>query len=626
MTTLKARLQPMLHRSIKTLLVLCMIMMSGCTKVKEENWTWEMWLKNLSIQAGFSTSESEAISDLISFDVIDVSVYALDALLTAAMVKVCAESLIDDADELNLDSYDENHILSASQGQKILDELIERMNDFSEERFEVVYEKEPVHVTVLNQRDNRYWIAQNVDVNDLVVIEGLVYQVVNVEEQWIEVRDVSFDHIDELDLQGSVSLNLNEATTIVKNEVIEISETTGAGLSAPALSQSFQVQGFQVRISASSDSLHVYASKKMESGQPVFVQFDINEVQCDFKWKSTKNQVEASALKVSYETSLTSGLRSTDFNDRVLDFSKMDTQQLISSLKNGFVRKEDALMDSIELCEIQLPVPQLPTVMLKMKVLLHLYASGKAEIGFESDQTAGFECINGKLRLIHDTQKDAYFSVRASAKASTKLQFILSAFMKDLMDATVELGVQGNALTKIQMDNHSFSTDVSYEVMEEVSDEKMKVCADLDAFWLLNLALNSSRTLLGSYGISYDVDLINQANGSLFGQSIHLENFQRVDKCTQDLQLDELEVKVNLDRIELKQYLLILNEDESQRIEISALPFGTEKKDVRYSSSNSDVAIVNSNGIVKALKSGNAIITVSLMDGSYAAQCSIFVR
>lgn len=618
----------MLHRFIKVLLALSLMVLSGCHNNQEAGWTWEMWLKNLSIQGGFSTSETKALSDLVSFDVVDVAAYAMDTPLSVKMVIESSESLTDKTNQLNEKGWRYDHLLTASQAQQMLDHLIELMNDFSEEKYEIVYQTDPIQVTVLEHQDNRYRIEQKVNVNDLVEIKGTVYQVAEVTEQWIQVEDVSYEHVDALDLQGSVSLGLSEATTIVKNEILQVNERCGAGLSAPALSQSFEVHGFQIRISTSSDSLHIYASKKMKSGQPVFVQFDLNEIQCDFKWKSTQNEVEASALKVSYETSLTSGLRSADMEDRVIDFAKLDLNHLLDTIQNSVVHKSDALMDSIELCEIHLPFPQLPSVMLKMKVFLHLYASGRAEIGFESNQVAGFETVNGKLRLIHDTQKEACFSVRASAKASTKVQFILSAFAQDLMDAAIELGVQGTAVSKIQVNDQVFESDESYELMEEATKNRddVKVCADLDAFWLLNLSLNSSKSVLGHLGLSYQTDLINQYNGSLFGETIHLENFQRVERCTGTLKQEQIEMKLNLDRIELKHYLMILDEDESQLIEISALPYDTQKKDVIYSSSDTEVATVSSNGRVRAISSGNAIVTVSLKDGSYAAQCSVFVR
>ena len=324
MTTSKVRLQPMLLRFIKVFLALSLMVFSGCHKNQEEGWTWEMWLKNLSIQAGFSTLESEAISDLMEFNVVDASTYSLDSPLTVNMVIESSVKLTDKVSQLNEENWKEDYLLTASQAQKMLNRLVELMNDFSEEKYEIVYETEPIEVNVIDRQGNQFLIEQRVNVDDLIEFDGIVYQVIDVTGQWVRIKDVSYDQVKGLDLQGSVSLDLSEATTIVKNEVIQINERTGAGLSAPALSQSFEVQGFQVRISTSSDSLHIYASKKMKSGQPVFVQFDLNEIQCDFKWKSTQNEVEASALKVSYETSLTSGLRSADMEDRVIDFAKLN--------------------------------------------------------------------------------------------------------------------------------------------------------------------------------------------------------------------------------------------------------------------------------------------------------------
>ena len=268
MTTSKVRLQPMLHRFIKVFLALSLMVFSGCHKNQEEGWTWEMWLKNLSIQAGFSTSESEAISDLMEFNVVDASTYALDSPLTVNMVITSSVKLTDKVNQLNKEKWKEDHLLTASQAQQMLDRLVEMMNDFSEEKYEIVYETEPIVVNVIDRQDNRYLIEQKVNIDDLIELDGIVYEVIEVEGQWIQVEKVSYDQVDSLDLQGSVSLDLSEATTIVKNEIIQVNERTGAGLSAPYLSQSFEVQGFQVRISTSSDSLHIYASKKMKWAVP----------------------------------------------------------------------------------------------------------------------------------------------------------------------------------------------------------------------------------------------------------------------------------------------------------------------------------------------------------------------
>ncbi len=385
-----------------------------------------------------------------------------------------------------------------------------------------------------------------------------------------------------------------------------------------------------MRISTSDDSLHIYASKKLDSGIPVFVQFDINQMTCGFKWKKKEDEILASALKVSYETSLTSGLRAIDYEDRVLDFSKTDSYSFIDSLKEAFVKKQDCLEDTIELAEIQLPFPEFPACTLKMKVILHLYASGKAEIGFESSHEVGFEMINGKMRWIKETEKESHLALRASAKASTKLQFALSVFSKDCMDASVELGIQGTCMTKILTDEGQKTlSEIPYEFAEEasLSNDKMKVCADLDAYWLMNLGFNSSKSVLGSFGLGRTFELLNSSNASLFGKTVHLENFQIVDRCTKSSSdTSSLQVNVNTDRIELKRYLLILEEGKSELIEIAGLPEGYLKQELIFTSADDEIASVASNGKVKAKLAGETTITVSSKDGLYESQCSIFVK
>ena len=117
-----------------------------------------------------------------------------------------------------------------------------------------MYETEPIEVNVIDRQGNQFLIEQRVNVDDLIEFDGIVYQVIEVTGQWVRIKDVSYDQVNGLDLQGSVSLDLSKATTIVQNEILQINERTGAGLSAPALSQSFEVKGFQVKNFRGTDS------------------------------------------------------------------------------------------------------------------------------------------------------------------------------------------------------------------------------------------------------------------------------------------------------------------------------------------------------------------------------------
>ena len=58
----------------------------------------------------------------------------------------------------------------------------------------------------------------------------------------------------------------------------------------------------------------------------------------------------------------------------------------------------------------------------------------------------------------------------------------------------------------------------------------------------------------------------------------------------------------------------------------AVLPENTSNKKVTWSSSNKNVATVDANGLVKAVKQGEAIITAKTADGSnLSAQCSVKV-
>ncbi|MCR5101191.1 MAG: Ig-like domain-containing protein, partial [Butyrivibrio sp.] len=62
------------------------------------------------------------------------------------------------------------------------------------------------------------------------------------------------------------------------------------------------------------------------------------------------------------------------------------------------------------------------------------------------------------------------------------------------------------------------------------------------------------------------------------------------------------------------------------QIETTVNPTNATNQEVTYKTSNSKVAKVDANGLVKAKKVGTATITVTTKDGSYSAKCKITVK
>lgn len=623
----KAQLQSMLHRLAKLLLIL--FVLSGCS---QKSWICENWISEFALKAGFSTNEMKAVKDYLEFGLVELSESVLKEKFNAETARLICEKTVSSCslpklmEVLNVSMIKDKDVLSYQQGQDLMNWMIDELNSFDEGQImNLVTKTEPVLVTVIDRNQDWILIDKSVQIHDVVNINDEFFEVIEISDSWIRIQACDYEDMKEIDVSGSMKLNLEDAQITLHNEIVKMSELK-AGLPAFRLSKSFDFHGFQIRFSTSSDALHIYASKKTESGIPLFVQFDINEIKCDFAWKSKDDLVDQARMKVSYETTLTSGFRTARYQDRMLDASKLNTNDLLHSLKQAFVPKKDVIEETLELAEIQLPFPQIPACTLKMKVLLHLHASGKAEIAFESDHVIGFETVNGRLRLIHDSQKESHVSMRASGKASTQLQFLLSVLNQDCMDVSSELGIAGALTTRLNLEDEIVDIDVPYEMAEEMLEESV-VCADFDAYWLLNLMFNSKKTLLGSFGLSKTFELLDESNASLFGKTVHLENFQPVNRCTRSLQRsDDLALDVSSDRIELKHYLVVLDEGKSASIVISSLPEGVLFSDVMFISMDETIASVSSKGLIQAHQSGETIIKVSSKDALYEVQCSVIVR
>lgn len=87
----------------------------------------------------------------------------------------------------------------------------------------------------------------------------------------------------------------------------------------------------------------------------------------------------------------------------------------------------------------------------------------------------------------------------------------------------------------------------------------------------------------------------------------------------------EVEVCVAPEKIDLDKYNIKMYVDESITLKATILPIDTNDKNIKWESSNSSVATVDSNGKVKALKSGKVVISATTNNGLKAI-CNIDVK
>ena len=88
-------------------------------------------------------------------------------------------------------------------------------------------------------------------------------------------------------------------------------------------------------------------------------------------------------------------------------------------------------------------------------------------------------------------------------------------------------------------------------------------------------------------------------------------------KRSANVKLTVVEKKISVVGITLQQVALSLKQGENATINYSIMPSDATNKDIEWTSDNTSVATVNSNGIVTGKSVGNATITAKTKDGGY---------
>lgn len=89
---------------------------------------------------------------------------------------------------------------------------------------------------------------------------------------------------------------------------------------------------------------------------------------------------------------------------------------------------------------------------------------------------------------------------------------------------------------------------------------------------------------------------------------------------------DNSDIKtVAVESVSLDKTEAVLKEKETVKLNATVLPENADNKNVHFTSDNDAVATVDDNGLVTALSSGEAVITVTTKDGSKTASCKVTV-
>ena len=537
-------------------------------------------------------------------------------------------------------------IIDKDEALRLLDVVIEYINDrdIKENKAEVVY-KDDLNIKEVNEAEivDDYLLVENpykYEVGDVIVNNEDIYEITDINNDEIEIEEKKArDIIDSMDIEGNVDIDFDHVM-IEDAEGNLVSDKTNATheityMSLNPLTKSINVNGFKITISSNNTGLSVNAYKEFTHGTKLNSSIKLSGINVKYSLKNKKEDIEDAYVKVTSNLSEQFSIKNSYINNKMADFSELDSNDYLKTIQNIFKNKKDVIEATIPLCTITVPVPGTPIIRIKMGLELKVSASGKMEIVFNQNGYFGFEKRNGAYRLIKDYHGEGNTNINASFTASGISKFTIDFIKDSLMDCAIELGAKANANTIIHLyddegKKNSINSDLPSDYASEISsyNNRFMACSDIDAHWVGNISLNSSNTFLGSIGLSNTINVIPQNYLNIFPEGKrHFENFIHVPSCTRKdrSKLEEAkDIKVS-NKIMLDSYAKVVHIDESKEIKIKGLPEGYTKNDLIYEVEDSSVANIDGKGLLFGLKEGNTKLKIYTSDNKHEVNCNILV-
>lgn len=445
-----------------------------------------------------------------------------------------------------------------------------------------------------------------------------------------------------LDIQSSSQIDFTEAEIEIESADYLESEPTvfygGMGIrnmSVSALQKTVKFNGFNLTFKTTASGFKADVYKDMKYGGRFYASVNLYNVKPSYKWKIKDGRIEEGYFKVDFKTNQSIGMRTGIYKNLYGDFSRIDPNSFLNTLKNLYQNKNDTVEISIPLCTIKVPLPEMPIMKLEMQLHLKINASGKAELSLTQDHSYGMEIRNNTLRMVKNFDNKSNHTIKADTGLLAGITFGLNMENLKLADIGIDAGAKASIAAAVHIYDekgsmHTVASELPADLLDEMSSGNgdIAVCADMKAYWILNLIMNSSKTLAGRLHLSKKIKILNADNAPLIsGMKTHLENWMFVDACTKNKRPSSIDHSLpKTTMIRIADYSLIMNKTESKTIQVIGLPEGYQFSDLRFSSSNLNTASVDKIGNIKAIESGNAVIRIYTSDGAHSIQCSVLVR
>ena len=620
---------PILSKSFRFCLVSLLILVTCVSCKARPPYKVATYLNDLAISSGIASKEDDYFDKLLAWKVIDENDKEdLDKELDYEFVIKTINNITDkdiDFDYLKSRGWIENDIklndkVDQEKAISIIDKIVNYINNPEiEEKYEYIYQ------------DNVVSDNDDLKIGDIYLDEDEYYLVIDKNELGIVRRKAEIEDVYSklyIEKEFEIDFTDSEITTYGSSENSSYINNYYNLLSNKK--ETFNYKGYRISYSVNASGIDVHISKKVNDNN-IYLDLSVNNVKPVFKWDFIDGDFKNCFFNVTFNSSEKLGVSNTKYSDMHLKFKDLDKSSFTSLLRSMVIQSDDDLIDSITICKIKTPIPNIPSASIIMDLRVNFYVSGKVELQLYNNHSLGFETKDGNIRYINEHHNDFDGILSASSKVALGLNIGLKAASFDLADIEIDGGLQAklNSTMHLYDDEgqlESQNSNLAYSTLQDLSkdNENVKICADISLNWLSDIIINTAKTKMNKLGFTKTFKILDE-KAQLFNNLTHIENGHFVKKCSRNNK-EKLQQMSNVisNKIVLDSYAEVLHLKDSYQIIIKSLPKGYEINNLIYSSNNPDIATV-SGGLISAISSGSAQIKVETSDKQYSAYVNILV-
>ena len=400
-------------------------------------------------------------------------------------------------------------------------------------------------------------------------ISGAAYEVKGVQvidgAAIVDVAPLALEEaVEAVDFEGTVDVDAKDATVYDNNgNVVEIADepaVAGQGfikdktgelidkgveaakeyLNAPHIS--FSIKGFKVKAALNNGRVDLSIGGNVCDGVYVEKLYTMSNIKIDAKYNANikKLDIKEAYVKTNYDLVETTVITGSYAGSVVPEGGSFTNEgaNFLEKVKNNLsnLTLQPGGGQKVNIFTYEIPIGT-TGLTVEMNVSLTLSVNGRIEIIVTSNETKGYEIINNKGRVIHEsTVYDRAFNISGDFRAVLGLDLSLTFLTFQIIDVEVSGGVGAYVLTKVfNVKTHTTTTsdvplDVAVEAASGLDDlEDLRFCADVTLYGILSVSVGRS-SILSKIGLYKTWNIYDRDNGTF--AHLHIENSGIVDQCS----------------------------------------------------------------------------------------------